>query len=834
MSDKATPRQRVPEQYHSDAAHTRQSNAENMVAWQQEIHQRIKEYPADIKQYLENMVPSDVSPPCCSPTGKLFMAIPVGKEEEEEETMYNPMVTALTRLVQSCPPNKRLLFHNYNHKAMKFPFQLYEWRHIALVFELKRDTSDDPMIKTTITHWETLVQLAKSARNIMVAQSLLYAYVVGIYGTVARIFRFDHAGAICTPLFEYREQPKIVHELLWRLFHPRVEGCAMVGEDPMTRLGTSAERELAYELAKAVDPSWKPTAETWKAVRRIIITGENGGKVTYLAYRLLFINPRLFSWATLIWEAFKLDDEGWSSPDERYIIKETWQQLGCVCETEFYKVLQMTKQGKEIKGVAMYLHSEDLGDLDKADRRWKAAASDSESLLRTYWDMKAGYLTISGWHNDPNQEQFNEQSHMRIVLKTVGAPLTDFTCTKELVMALRDAIEAYNEGIIHRDISKGNVMIARNNGAFAGFIQDFDYSFSWKRFLKKHGMKPSLTSWEKYCVEHGHEPCNKNDPADAFKERTGTILFMAIDILRSEITHEAQHDLESFYWLLVFIVLRHTTHGHHLKKGACGSLFCLSDWDQCTSRKFGWLLDTTPPLTVPGNGSLNALLNKFRLALMCNFPQHHVPVRHVTHCKILNIFNEVLAPDMIWPEGDAALEWIPPKNRLHTSIMEELLNLPLTKGTLDHTTTAEAQFLQAPVFEDQDLLNYIGSKDEDNNSPQKDATGSAAHEVDGPVDAEAAFWQDRSIRSNSVARSELSVSEPLAQKALSRKQAHSSTRKDHHMELPPRAKWSAARRADSLHSVAETWPAGSANVDGAKPGHHYNLRSSNHRDLGTM
>lgn len=82
---------------------------------------------------------------------------------------------------------------------------------------------------------------------------------------------------------------------------------------------------------------------------------------------------------------------------------------------------------------------------------------------------------------------------------------------------------AYERGVVHRDVSEGNVMIARHSKRFRGFIQDFDYSFSWKRFLEKRGMKKTLAAWEKYCRERGHEPRSKENP-DESKARTVSVI----------------------------------------------------------------------------------------------------------------------------------------------------------------------------------------------------------------------------------------------------------------------------------------------------------------------
>ncbi|KAJ7497689.1 hypothetical protein FB451DRAFT_955550, partial [Mycena latifolia] len=48
----------------------------------------------------------------------------------------------------------------------------------------------------------------------------------------------------------------------------------------------------------------------------------------------------------------------------------------------------------------------------------------------------------------------------------------------------------------------------------------------------------------------------------------GTYPFLAIEVLKhsrdrtAEHRHEVKHDLESFYYLLIWLVLRHTDHQH--------------------------------------------------------------------------------------------------------------------------------------------------------------------------------------------------------------------------------------------------------------------------------
>ena len=89
----------------------------------------------------------------------------------------------------------------------------------------------------------------------------------------------------------------------------------------------------------------------------------------------------------------------------------------------------------------------------------------------------------------------------------------------EMLPPLKQHRLAYELGVIHRDISEGNVMMARRSARFRGFIQDFDYSFSWRQFLRKREMEISLAGWEQYCKEHGHKPRASGNP-DESKERT--------------------------------------------------------------------------------------------------------------------------------------------------------------------------------------------------------------------------------------------------------------------------------------------------------------------------
>ncbi|KAG1775189.1 hypothetical protein EV702DRAFT_1007977 [Suillus placidus] len=93
-------------------------------------------------------------------------------------------------------------------------------------------------------------------------------------------------------------------------------------------------------------------------------------------------------------------------------------------------------------------------------------------------------------------------------------------------------VTLWKEGVHHRDISPGNMMWYEIDGKLMGVLNDYDLS--------------SLA----------------NDPGPRGNECTGTVPFMALDLLfaeaqRGEVKHLYRHDLESFMWCFAWIALRY-------------------------------------------------------------------------------------------------------------------------------------------------------------------------------------------------------------------------------------------------------------------------------------
>ncbi|PKK57093.1 hypothetical protein RhiirC2_671419, partial [Rhizophagus irregularis] len=125
--------------------------------------------------------------------------------------------------------------------------------------------------------------------------------------------------------------------------------------------------------------------------------------------------------------------------------------------------------------------------------------------------------------------------HTRLITSTCGKPIYHFNDQVELLTALYDAIEGHQNlfriaNILHGDISLYNIMIGADG---QGFIIDLDYAIDL-------GFDQSSAT-----------DCNQKK--DALCHRTGTLPFMAIEILNHNAKHTFQHDLEFFFYVLCWI-----------------------------------------------------------------------------------------------------------------------------------------------------------------------------------------------------------------------------------------------------------------------------------------
>ncbi|KAH8755101.1 kinase-like domain-containing protein, partial [Diaporthe sp. PMI_573] len=131
----------------------------------------------------------------------------------------------------------------------------------------------------------------------------------------------------------------------------------------------------------------------------------------------------------------------------------------------------------------------------------------------------------------PNSGPYDNRVFRCLVISPAGRAIHNYESPLELLGALRDAIKAhdslYRKGnILHRDISENNIIIANpKTDGFRGMLIDLDLA-------KELGSGRS-----------------------GARCRTGTMEFMAIEVLLG-ISHTYRHDLESFFYVLIWQCVR--------------------------------------------------------------------------------------------------------------------------------------------------------------------------------------------------------------------------------------------------------------------------------------
>jgi len=342
--------------------------------------------------------------------------------------------------------------------------------------------NDDPHLREKNPSEEdkrTLSQISMYARNLLVRNASLFVFVVGIYGHFARIYRFDHAGGIASPSFNYTSNPEVLGEFYWRLVHPRgvtkvteLGTRYIVGSDTTVWPTTDDEQQRVNDVFRN-KYSFKEINEMTKSSSSIQARlGDDESQLrTFVTLgEPKYVSTGLFSRATRVWSVLPLPLHI-NERVEVLALKDTWRARHRDPEVHNYNHIYKNKSD-EFEGLAKCCGSVDLGD-----------------------EIPDGHRTISMDFTNPRTD-LNNRNHMRILLTPVGKRLDEFTSTHSLVEGIRDAIRgtqskydtaiqrtevhsglqiAFDHNVLHRDVSFGNVMLI-DNYSIKGYLQDFDYS----------------------------------------------------------------------------------------------------------------------------------------------------------------------------------------------------------------------------------------------------------------------------------------------------------------------------------------------------------------------
>ncbi|KAJ7044555.1 hypothetical protein C8F04DRAFT_942097, partial [Mycena alexandri] len=421
------------------------------------------------------------------------------------------------------------------------PPEIWEWHHVGTVVEFKLyDDPFDASGKIKSGQLENLVQLLKNARCFLMASGACYVFLVSVFRNNARLFRVDRSGYIVSSTFDWSVNARVFPEFYWRLYNGAAGG-PLLGHDSTVSAPTQAHKKQMFTELKKL-PQYASMSFEDATTRSRWVRVKFGDKDT----RAFTIGPPIFQSKGLFGRGTRVERvliEG-QDPPQMYAMKDAWRQACRRPESHYYEVIQDYANEKcagQTKGLATCIGSVDLS-----------------TLYPEHKTITAG-LRAGG-------NELLDSCHDRSLFTPVGFTLDQFHSTKQLVQALRSAIAGHGlallAGVLHRDVSAGNVLIDEDVPASpdAGFILDFDYS----EFTEE-----GLERFAKLHPDFYMEEVDKD-----LKDITGTYPFMALPALPAVVhTYSSQHDLESFYWLLVWLLLRHTDHFHIDGPDACSGVF---------------------------------------------------------------------------------------------------------------------------------------------------------------------------------------------------------------------------------------------------------------------
>ncbi|KAI5116676.1 hypothetical protein M0805_003317 [Coniferiporia weirii] len=369
-----------------------------------------------------------------------------------------------------------------------------------------------------------------------------HAFSVLVTADRARFIRWDRAGAIVSEPVKYSEDPALFAEFFRRFDQLTPE---QRGHDMTVSVPTADELEKAQSgLSPGKDPGESEEEHQMccnkfldQEFLKFTVQNDTCTEPSYFVGTFPSHSAEsLVGRASRGCAVFDLQRECVC------YLKDTWRIDSNVLprEGEIYKILAK----HNVPYIAPLVDEGDVSNVKTTVSAYdlrvscESASSPHSSGLSAREEFNTSHRTITQlfddkqWaHRGDSRRKMHCYVHYRLVLGVVGRDLSGFKSTKEMITAIKDAIiahgAAYEAGILHSDISVGNIMISRDG---RGLLIDWDLA------------KP---------LDEG---------GGTRFGRTGTWQFISAALLRNPTTkqHTYADDLESFLHVTTYMCLLYT------------------------------------------------------------------------------------------------------------------------------------------------------------------------------------------------------------------------------------------------------------------------------------
>ncbi|KAI0648685.1 hypothetical protein C8Q79DRAFT_924162 [Trametes meyenii] len=480
-----------------------------------------------------------------------------GGESAVEADMYEPLIKAsntcglLPGLIGRATPNKG---DSSVESDEKIDGGLYpqsddvpvdadrtNWSTIELSIECKMEpVQDDPFDDTRTINFQPMAHRRRKVLGQILSYAVLvfnnqhrtHHFTLVVLGCMARIVRWDRSGAFVSEKFNYVENPLLLGRFLWRYarLSPLQRGhdlsaTPLVPGSLLHKLVLKRRDHPytvgAHSIGEHAREEFRKSTMDERSFWKLEVNGPRKARA-FLVGKPHFIADGLAGRGTRGYVAIDLEDPA----GPLVYLKDAWRvdHPRMRQEGDILSYLTGSEGGKVNYVPTLICHGDVDGQVTASQAVWKAKhpdAKDEDCPLKTH-------------------------RHYRLVVKEVGLPITEFRSGMELVYYIMICItahrQAYNKGVLHRDISSGNVLIhVKEQVGPDGKLRQV-----------REGL---LTDWELSKFIH--------DPEGGPRQpgRTGTWQFLSAHAL-ADLSKKivVEDEMESFFHLLLYLSIRYLLH----------------------------------------------------------------------------------------------------------------------------------------------------------------------------------------------------------------------------------------------------------------------------------